>query len=68
MKYSIKLLAKMYEEYLSERDFNVQAEMSQHIDFASYNEYEYIAMMKGFDKLYHDIDSLDITERFLKGE
>ena len=68
MEYSIKLLAEKYEEYISKNDFDVAHKMSHHCDLATYNEYQYIDMMKRFDQLYYHADSLDITEKFLKGD
>lgn len=68
MRYSVKLLAENYSEYLSQHDFSIAFNMSHTSNLATYNEYEYITMMKSFDKLYFDVDSLELTEQFLKGE
>ena len=68
MKYSVKLLAENYCDYLSRHDFNLAFDMSHTSDLATYNEYEYITMMKVFDQLYFDIDSISLTEEFLKGD
>ncbi len=68
MEYTIKTLAEKYEEFLSENDFDVTRKMSHHCNLATYNEYQYIDMMKRFDQLYYYVDSIDITEKFLKGD
>ena len=68
MEYNIKTLAQMYEDYLTHNDFNISFKMSQSVNFTTYNEYQYIQLMKNFDRLYYHLDSLDITEKFLKGD
>lgn len=68
MNYNINTLAQMYQQYLSQHDFDVHAPISHTCDLATYNEYEYISMMQHFDVLYYHIDSVAITERFLKGD
>ena len=67
MKYNIKQLAKMYVEDLTQREFDV-ATPAQTFDPSTYNEYTYQQLMKQFDKLYYHIDSVELTEKFLKGE
>ncbi len=64
---NIKLLAKMYEEYLSNTDFDVTLPSQPNICDA-YNEYDYQQIIKEQERLYFYCDSLDITERFLKGD
>ena len=67
MKYSVKQLATMYSEDLSQRYLDVTVP-SQTFDPSTYNEYTYQQLMKQFDKLYYHIDSVELTEKFLKGE
>ena len=68
MEYSIKHLARMYCEYLSNTDFDVNLDVSQPCNLSTYNEYEYLKLIKQYDQLYQHTDSLNITEQFLKGE
>lgn len=68
MKYSINKLAKMYNEFLSQADIEVDLNISQPIDISTYNEYRYKKMMKNFDVLYNHTESIDTTEHFLKGD
>lgn len=68
MKYSVKTLAVEYEKYLQSKDFNVRKPSSQIEEYSTYNEYKYRKIMKDFDQLYGYTDSLEITEKFLKGD
>ena len=68
MDYNIKKLARMYFEYLSDNDFDVNIDVSQPCDLSTYNEYEYQKLIQQYERLYMHTDSFDITERFLKGE
>lgn len=67
MKYNVKQLAKMYSEELSKINFEINSP-SQTFDPSTYNEYTYQKLMQQFDLLYNHTSSLDLTERFLKGE
>ncbi len=67
MKYSVKQLAKMYVEDLSQRDINV-AIPAQSFDPSTYNEYTYQKLIRQFDTLYNHTDSIKLSEEFLKGE
>jgi len=68
MKYSIKKLAQMYIKHLSNQDFDVETPKAQDIDISTYNEYEYKKLMQQFDQLYERVDSVELTENFLKGD
>lgn len=68
MEYSVKQLAKMYCDYLSKHDFEVDLDISQPFDLSAYNEYRYLKLSKQYDRLYLHSDSLNITEQFLKGD
>jgi len=68
MDYNIKKLARMYFEYLSLSDFDVNLDVSQPCDLSTYNEYEYQKLIQHYEKLYMHTDSFDVTEQFLKGE
>ena len=68
MKYSVKQLAQMYNEYLSTHDFDIKDVDAQYKDISTYNEYEYKQLMKHFDALYNESDSVELTECFLKGD
>ena len=68
MKYSVKQLAKNYVEFLNENKFEVKIPSSQSCDINSYNEYSYQKLMQQYELLYNHTDSLDLTERFLKGD
>lgn len=68
MKYSVKQLAKAYDEFLRVADFDIKLPKSQPFDISTYNEYKYQKMIKHFNKLYNLTDSLTQTEKFLKGE
>ena len=68
MEYNIKKLARMYFEYLSLNDFDVNLDVSQPCDLSTYNEYEYQKLIQHYEKLYMHTDSFDVTEQFLKGE
>ena len=67
MKYSIKQLSKMYVEDLNQNEFDVSAP-AQTFDPSTYNEYTYQRLIKQFDTLYNHVDSINLTEEFLKGE
>ena len=67
MKYSVKHLAKMYEDYLLEKQFDVTMP-NANFDISAYNDYRYRKMMTNFDKLYHYSDTIHLTEQFLKGD
>lgn len=67
MQYSIKKLAKMYVEDLSQKQFDVTIP-SQTFDPSTYNEYTYQKLMRQYDMLYNHTSSLKLTEEFLKGE
>ena len=68
MEYNINLLARMYCQYLSVVDYNVNLDVSQPSDLSTYNEYEYQKLMHNYERLYHHTDSLMLTEQFLKGD
>lgn len=68
MEYNIKHLARMYCEYLSCMDFDVNLDVSQPCDLSTYNEYEYQKLMQHYERLYQHCDSLASYEQFLKGE
>lgn len=68
MEYNINQLARMYCEYLSIIDFNVNLDVSQPSDLSTYNEYEYEKLMQRYDRLYQHTDSFMLTEEFLKGD
>jgi hypothetical protein len=70
MKYSVKFLAKAYERHLTEQDFDVDihSNKSHPVDPQTYNDYTYQQLMKQYDRLYNHVDSIEITECFLKGE
>ena len=68
MKYSVKKLAKMYNEFLTEKEIEIDLDISQPFDINTYNEYTYQKLIKHFDTLYQHTDSVNITEQFLKGE
>ena len=68
MKYSIKELAKKYVEFLSENELDIKLPKAQSCNINSYNEYSYQKLMQQYETLYNHTDSIDITERFLKGE
>lgn len=68
MKYSVDKLVKMYNEYLTDNDFEVKLDISQPFDISTYNEYTYQKLMKQFDLLYNHTESTKLTEQFLKGE
>lgn len=68
MKYNINQLAQMYNEDLSKLEIDIQVPVSQPFDLSSYNEYKYNKLMKQFEKLYDSCDSLELTEKFLKGD
>ena len=68
MEYNIKKLARMYFEYLSLNDFDVNLDVSQPCDLSTYNEYEYQKLIQHYEQLYMHTDSFDVTEQFLKGE
>jgi len=68
MKYNIKELAIKYSEFLTEREIDVSFDISQSFNLNTYNEYTYIKLMHQLDMLYNHIDSLEITEKFLKGD
>ena len=68
MKYSVKTLAHEYEKWLLDKDFDVKKLPSQNFTPSTYNEYEYLRLIKHFDKLYSLIDSIELTEQFIKGE
>lgn len=68
MKYSVKKLAKMYNEFLAEKEIEINLDISQPLDVNTYNEYTYQKLIKHFDSLYQYTDSINITEQFLKGE
>ena len=67
MQYNIKQLAKMYVEDLSQSDFNVSSP-AQSFDPSTYNEYTYKKLMQQFERLYNHTSSIELTEKFLKGE
>jgi len=67
MKYSIKQLARMYVEYLNQTEFDVTAP-AQSFDHSTYNEYTYQKLIRQYEALYNHTNSLELTERFLKGE
>ena len=67
MKYSIKQLARMYVEDLSQKQLEVNT-TAQTFDPSTYNEYIYHELMIHFDKLYNHTDSVELSEEFLKGE
>lgn len=68
MKYTVKKLAMMYNEYLTHSDFDLKISKSQTFNISTYNEYEYKKLMAQFDKLYDHADTLELTEKFLKGD
>jgi len=68
MKYSVKQLAKAYDEFLKTSEIDVTTPKSQPYDISTYNEYKYKKLMKNFDQLYNHTDSLTLSEKFLKGE
>ena len=70
MKYSVKKLAQKYEEFLTQQDFegDTQSTKSQPIDPLTYNEYIYQQLMKQYDRMYNHVDSIELTEYFLKGD
>lgn len=68
MKYNVTKLAKMYNEFLSQKEFEVNLNFSQPFDISTYNEYTYQKLMKQFELLYNQTDSVKLTEEFLKGE
>ena len=68
MEYNINLLARMYCQYLSGTDFDVNLDVSQPCDLSTYNEYEYQKLMQHYERLYQHADSLMLTEQFLKGD
>lgn len=68
MKYSVNKLAKMYSDFLSEREIEIELDISQPFDVSTYNEYTYKKLIKQFDKLYKHTDSTMLTEQFLKGD
>ena len=68
MKYNVKYLAKAYNEHLNASSFDVKIPKAQPFDISTYNEYKYKKMMSYFNKLYNYTDSLNQTEKFLKGE
>ena len=68
MKYSVKTLASQYAKWLSNEDFDVKVLPSQNFDPSTYNEYEYLKLIKHFDKLYNLTDTVELTEHFLKGD
>lgn len=68
MEYNINHLARMYCEYLSTIDFDVNLDVSQPSDLSTYNEYEYEKLMQRYERLYQHTDSLMLTEEFLKGD
>lgn len=68
MKYSVKTLATEYEKQLASIDFNVKRPASHIEEYSTYNEYSYRKIMRDFDRIYGFADSVEITEKFLKGE
>ncbi len=68
MEYNIKHLARMYCEYLSSNDFDVNLDVSQPCDLSTYNEYEYQRLMQHYERLYQHTDILELYEQFLKGD
>ncbi|MBQ7798397.1 MAG: hypothetical protein IJ371_04670 [Clostridia bacterium] len=68
MKYSVKQLAKMYNEVLSQRQIEIDLDVSQPFDINTYNEYTYQKLIRQFDRLYQHTDSVKLTEKFLKGD
>jgi len=68
MNYSVKELAYRYVEWLSTKPIDVKAPIAQPFDPSTYNEYEYLKLIKHFDKLYNLIDTVELTEQFLKGD
>ena len=68
MKYSVKQLAKNYVEFLNENKFEVKIPSAQSCNINSYNEYSYQKLMQQYELLYNHTDSLDLTEKFLKGD
>ena len=67
MKYSVKQLATMYSEDLSQRFLDVTIP-AQTFDPSTYNEYTYQQLIKQFDTLYQHTDSFELSEKFLKGD
>lgn len=68
MKYSVKQLAKAYDEFLKSTEIDVVMPKSQPFNISTYNEYKYKKLIKNFDLLYNHTDSLTLSEKFLKGE
>ncbi len=68
MLYNINKLASKYAEHLIESDYDVNMDISQPLDVETYNDYMYLQTMKEFDTLFNCSDTIDITEKFIKGD
>ena len=68
MKYSTKTLARMYQEYLTNNEFEVDIDVSQPFNIDTYNEYTYLKLMRQYEQMYEHTDTLSLTEQFLKGD
>lgn len=68
MEYTIKHLTEEYVKYLKDIKFDIKTHPFPTFETTTYNDYIYEKLMKEYENIYKFSDSLDITERFLKGE
>jgi endonuclease IV len=68
MKYSVKELANKYIDFLAKTEIEVSLDISHRFDKDAYNDYNYKKMIAQFEQLYNHIDSVSLTEEFLKGD
>lgn len=68
MDYTVKELAEQYAKYLEEVDFELRKVPTPLFDLSTYNEYKYQKMLMQYERLYAPLDSIELTEKFLKGD
>lgn len=68
MKYNLSLLAESYALFLSEKEILVTTKPSPTFKIDSYNEYEYISCINSLNSVFDQVNDLDVTIKFLKGE
>lgn len=67
MEYNINILAEEYIKYLSTTNFDINPPLTQTFETSSYNDI-YQGLMLEMEKEYSNVDSLELTEKFLKGD
>ena len=68
MEYSVKELAVKYIDFLAKNEIEVSLDISHRFDTDAYNDYNYKKMIVQFEQLYNHLDSISLTEEFLKGD